>query len=117
MASAAMVHFGLDPGKFVRYVSGEYTGQYWNVQLTLDAVRNHVTSDDYNHIKRVLLDGCLTQFTFEEPSSNKLEFTSRGNSKSFVDNPALVKKTMNKEDRYSHLVPMDQLLCKLSPYL
>ncbi len=24
---------------------------------------------------------------------------------------------MNKEDRYSHLVPMDPLLCKSSPYL
>jgi hypothetical protein len=24
---------------------------------------------------------------------------------------------MNKEDHYSHLVPMDLLLCKLSPYL
>ncbi len=24
---------------------------------------------------------------------------------------------MNKEDRFSHLVPMDPLLCKLSPYL
>jgi hypothetical protein len=24
---------------------------------------------------------------------------------------------MNKEDRYSHLVPMDQLLCKFLPYL
>jgi hypothetical protein len=24
---------------------------------------------------------------------------------------------MNKEDRYSHLVPIDPLLCKLSPYL
>jgi hypothetical protein len=24
---------------------------------------------------------------------------------------------MNNEDRYSHLVPMDQLLCTLSPYL
>jgi hypothetical protein len=24
---------------------------------------------------------------------------------------------MNKEDRYSHLVPMDLILCKLSPYL
>jgi hypothetical protein len=117
MASAAMVHFGLDPGKFVRYLSGEYTGQYQNVQRTLDAVRDHVTSEDYNHIKRVLLDGCPAQFTFKEPSSNKLEFISRGNSKSFADNPALVIKTMNKEDHYSHLVPMDPLLCKLSPYL
>jgi hypothetical protein len=24
---------------------------------------------------------------------------------------------MNKEDRYSHLVPMDPILCKFSPYL
>ncbi len=27
MASAAMIHFGLDPGKFVRFLSREYTGQ------------------------------------------------------------------------------------------
>ncbi len=27
MASAAMIHFGLDPGKFERFLSGEYTGQ------------------------------------------------------------------------------------------
>jgi hypothetical protein len=33
MASAAMIHFGLDPGKFVRFLSGKYTGQYWGVRL------------------------------------------------------------------------------------
>jgi hypothetical protein len=31
MASAAMIHFGLDPGKFVRFLSGEYIGQYQDV--------------------------------------------------------------------------------------
>ncbi len=31
MASAAMILFGLDPGKFVRFLSGEYTGQYRDV--------------------------------------------------------------------------------------
>ncbi len=85
MASAAMIHFGLDPGKFVRFLSGEYTDQYWDVHCTLDAIRDHVTSDDYGHIKRILLDGCPAQLTFEEPSSNKLEFISCGNSKSFVE--------------------------------
>ncbi len=63
------------------------------------------------------MDGSLAQLTFEEPPSNKLEFISRGNSKNFIANPNLVRKTMNKEDRYSHLVPMDPLLCKFSPYL
>jgi hypothetical protein len=28
MAKAAMIHFGLDPGKLIRFLSGEYTGQY-----------------------------------------------------------------------------------------
>ncbi len=49
--------------------------------------------------------------------SNKLEFISHCNFKSFVENPQLVQKTMNKDDPYSHLVPMDLLLCKLFPYL
>ncbi len=31
MASAAMIHFGLDLGKFVHFLSGEYTGQYQDV--------------------------------------------------------------------------------------
>ena len=117
MASAAMIHFGLDPGKFVRWLSGEYTGQYRDVHRTLSAIHEHVGAQDYQHIKRILLDGCPAQFTFLESSSNKLEFISRGNSKTFKSSQALVRKTMNKEDRYSHLVPMDPILCKLSPYL
>jgi hypothetical protein len=117
MAGAAMIHFGLDPGKFVHFLLGKYTGQYCDVHRTLDAIQDHVTSDDYGHIKRILLDGCPAQLTFKELSSNKLEFISCGNSKSFVENLQLVQKTMNKEDRYSHLVLMDLLLCKLSRYL
>jgi hypothetical protein len=35
MASAAMIHFGLDPGKFVSFLGGEYTGYICNVHRTL----------------------------------------------------------------------------------
>ncbi len=39
MACAAMIHFGLDPGKFVCFLSGKYTSQHWDVHRTLlDAV-------------------------------------------------------------------------------
>ncbi len=117
MASAAMIHFGLDPGKFVCFLLGKYTGQHRDVHCTLDAVQDHVTSDDYNHIKQILLDGCPAQLTFEDSLSSKVEFISHGNSKSFVENLQLVQITMNKEDRYSHVVLMDPILCKLSPYL
>jgi hypothetical protein len=38
MASTAMIHFGLDPGKFVLFLSGEYTSQYWDIHHTQDAI-------------------------------------------------------------------------------
>jgi hypothetical protein len=110
MASAAMVRFGLDPGKFICFLAGKHTRHHRDIHRTLNAVQDYVTPDDYKHMKRILLNGCPAPLTFKELTRNKLEFISRGNSKSFVDNPQLVRKTMNKEDCYSHLVPMDQLL-------
>ncbi len=66
--------------------------------------------------KRILLDGCPAQLNFEEPLSNKIEKIERRNSKSFNNNTALVLKTMNKEDRYSHLIPLMRSFVVFSPY-
>jgi hypothetical protein len=117
MASAAMVHFGLDPGKFVRWMGGKYTGYHCDIQRTLAAVCPYITAEDYNHVERILLDGCLAELMFTEPLDNKLKMTRRGNSKSFNDNPDLVRKAMNKEDQYSHLVPINEDICRASAYL
>jgi hypothetical protein len=67
-------------------------------------------------MERILLDGCPAQLDFEEPLSNKIKMIERGNSKSFCDNIDLVLKTMNKEDQYSHLIPLDEIMCCFSPY-
>jgi hypothetical protein len=117
MTSAAMVHFGFNPGKFVRWMGGECTGYHRDVRKTLIAVHSHVTGEDYNHMEWVLLDGCLVELKFTEPLSNKLEMIRHGNSKSFNNHPELIKKAMNKEDRYSHLVPIDVDICHASAYL
>ncbi len=107
MASAAMVHFGLDPEKFVQWMGGKYTGYHPDVQRTLAAVRPDITAEDYNHIARILLDGCPAELMFTEPLDNKLvcvflssitKMIRQGNLKSFNDNPDLVRKVMNKED-------------------
>jgi hypothetical protein len=117
MASMAMIHFVLDPGKFVRFLGGEYTGYTRDIHRTLLAVKDHISPKDLVHMKQILLDSCPTELTFEEPLSNKMEMILRGNSKSFNKNPETVKITMNKEDRYRHVVPLDILICLLSPYL
>jgi hypothetical protein len=98
MASAAMIYFGLNPGKFVRWLGGKYTGHHWDTQTTLDAVESHIKSNDFKHMKRILLDGCPAELMFIEPLDNKLAMLKCGNSKTFKNNPDLIKKVMNKED-------------------
>jgi hypothetical protein len=67
-------------------------------------------------MKRILLEDCPAQLNFEEPLSNKIEMIEHGNSKSFNNNTALVLKTMNEEDRYSHLITLDEIMCCFPPY-
>jgi hypothetical protein len=117
MASAAMIYFGINPGKFVCFLGGEYTGYTRNVHRTLSAVKDHISPEALAHMKRILLDGCPAELTFNEPLSNKMEMISRGNSNSFNKNPEIVKMTINKLDMYSHVVPLDILIYLLSPYL
>jgi hypothetical protein len=117
MASMAMILFGLDRGKFVCFLGGEYTGYTCNIHRTLSAVKDHISPEDLTHMKQILLDGCTAKLTFEEPLSNKMKMILRGNSKSFNRNAEIVKKTTNKEDRYSHVIPLDILIHLLSPYL
>ena len=105
-----MIHFGLDPGKLVRWLGGEYREEHHNVNRTLAAVKDHVSTYNFNHMKRILLDGSPFELTFNEPLNNKSVMIQQGNSKSFNENPELVLKTMNKEDLYSHTLPLDELL-------
>ncbi len=110
MVSAAMIHFGLGPGKFVCFLGGEYTGYSRDIQQTLLLIKDHISHEDLAQMKQILLDGCLTEITVEQPLSNKMEMILRWNSKSFKHYPEIVKKTMNKEDRFSHVVPLDILV-------
>ena len=71
MASAAMIHFGLDPGKLVHWLGGKYTGKRRDMNGTLTAVKDHVSTDNLNHMKRILLDGSPFKLTFDEPLTNK----------------------------------------------
>ena len=92
MASAAMIRFGLDPGKIVHFLGGEYTGYTRDVHRTLSVVKEHISPEHFAHMKRILLDGYPAELTFKEPFSNKMEMILRGNSKSFNKNPEIVKK-------------------------
>jgi hypothetical protein len=75
MANAAMAHFGLDPGRFVQWMGGQYTGQLQDAHSTLAAVKGHVSINDYKQMKWILFDRCPAHLDFEEHLSNKIEMT------------------------------------------
>jgi hypothetical protein len=56
IASAAMIHFGLDPGKFVCFLGGDHTGYSHNIPRTLSAVKDHISPEDLAHMKQILLE-------------------------------------------------------------
>ncbi len=112
-----MLHFGLEPGRFVCWLGGEYTGRDRDILLILGALDGLISDNDLIHVRRILLHGCPHKLQFTESIHSKHEMMERGNQKNFRDNPEIVRKTINKEDRYSHLVLMDPILCRLSPHL
>ena len=54
MATALAVRSGLDPGKIVRSMAGEYTASWRDVDFILENVQSVVSPEDYGHIKRIL---------------------------------------------------------------
>ena len=86
MASAAMIHFGLDPGKRVRWLGGKYTGEHRNIIRTLTAVKDHVSSDNFNHMTKGSLGADLR----------------RTSSQQILDDPTRKFKKLQQKPRASH---------------
>ena len=117
MTTSLALRSGLDPGKLVRTLGSEHTGAWRNVDAIFHEIESVVNLEDYQHVKRILTKGCPSKLMFDEPRKNKLELTKRGNQKSVLDNPELVNKITNKEDLYSHRIPLHNWVCKLGPHL
>jgi hypothetical protein len=67
-------------------------------------------------MERILTTGCPLYFNWEEDAANKRAFVSRRNLPSVAQHDKLVAKTLTKEVRNSHLIPMAQWLCTCLPW-
>jgi hypothetical protein len=54
----------------------------------------------------MLTNGCPSYINFEEASDMKSFIIKKGNQATFKMYPETVIKTMNKEDKHSHLLPV-----------
>jgi hypothetical protein len=116
MATAAMIHYGLHPGMLIRYLKGEYVGEARDVTAILTQVSPHITKDDSNHIRRILTQGCPSKLILSEPNKMKMSIIAKGNQQTFKMFPEQVTKTMNKEERNSHLIPVKLWVLLCLPY-
>ncbi len=106
LATAAMIHYFLHPGMLIRYVKGKYVRENIDVPQVLNDVLPFIDEVDVNHIKQILTQGCPLQINFEETSDMKATIIEKGNQPTFKTYPKIVTKTMNKEDRHSHVLPV-----------
>ena len=114
MATASLIRHSMNPGMMIRELSGEYTGETRELDPILE---EHVDPEDLRHMKRILTQGCPFEINYEEDTAHKMEMLSRGNQKSFEDFPEIVDSTLNKEERFSHVLPVEDWTPSFSPFM
>jgi hypothetical protein len=116
LATAGMIYYSLHPGMLIRYVKGEYIGENRNVPQVLNDVSPYIDSVDSKHIECMLSMGFQSIIDFDESSEMKATIIEKGNQATFKMYPDIVKKTINKEDRKNHLLPVKLWVLRFSPY-
>jgi len=100
----------------IRYLKGEYVGENRDVNQILSEVSPFIDETDATHIKRILTQGCPSKLSFEETMIMKASIIQKGNQATFKMHPEAVTKTMNKEDRHSHLLPVKLWILHFLPW-
>jgi hypothetical protein len=115
MATAGMIHYSLRPGMLIQYVKGKYVGKSRDTSQIINDVLPYINKDNVKHIHWILTNGCPSHIDFEEASDMKSFIIEKGNQATFKMYPEMVTKTMNKEDRHSHLLPVKLWVLYFSP--
>ena len=112
MFTAALIHYDLDPALVIRFVQGELTAEHRDIDGALAAVKGLISDADYAALERVYRTGCPHEFKVEITTKQKNAYSEYGNHGSLDSNAEKVKKTMNKEERNSHLITVESLLLR-----
>jgi hypothetical protein len=116
MATACAIHYSLHPGMVIRYLKSEYFGENRDVNQILSDVSPFIDETDAAHIKLILTQGCPSKLSFKEMMIMKASIIQKGNQATFKMHPEAVTKTMNKEDRHSHLLPVKLWILHFLPW-
>ncbi len=107
-ATACTIHYGLNTGMVICYLKREYVGESRDADTIIATVSPYISNVDRTHIKCIINQGCPSYINFEEEYKNKHII--------FLQYPEVTTKTMNKEEKSSHVLPFWYWLVHFSPY-
>ena len=116
LATTGIIYYGLHPGMLVCFMKGEYVGESQDEKKLLATVAPYISQQDAAHIKRILTQGCPSHLVLSEPTKMKREIIAKGNQHTFSMYPELVALTMNKEEKHSHIIPLNPWVLHFSPF-
>ncbi len=95
--------------KYLRCVNAIAPASTWMVRYATSSkmfCHTYLDKMDVMHIERILTKGCPSSINFEVASDMKSFIMKKGNQATFKMYPEKVTKTMNKEVKHSHLLPV-----------
>lgn len=116
MLAACTIHYNLNFGLIVRFLSGEYTAEHRSLADLEAAVDPHIPEDDMAHIRRIFQKRFPSTLDNEVPHVKKIRMIKRGNQPSVDNNMESVRESTNKEERNSHVVAFPEWQCHFSPF-
>jgi hypothetical protein len=104
MWTTMLFHYNLDLAAVHGKTGGNHVAAHrtTNPEIILQQVEGLMDQKNYDHLKRILVDGCPNVFNKEASYEQYLK--KNGNHKSVEQNLEKVMKTMNKEDHKDHVL-------------
>ena len=113
---AAALHYDLDIPVVVRFLKGNYTGEFCNTQGTMKVLQDFNCDDTIiDVVRRTLLTGCPNKTTAELTHQNFLKFFRYVNHTFIQQSLDKVIKTLNNEDRNQYLLPFPNWIARFTP--
>jgi len=115
---AALLYYDLDVPTLIRFLGGNYTGEYRDVSSTIKILQeSNCNPTVINDLKKIFTIGCPNKLVASTSRENFLHFFHYGNHTSITKNIHKTTKALNKEDRNQFLIPLPCWLARFLKHL
>ena len=114
----ALFYYDLDVPTLIRFLGGNYTGEYRDVTSTIETLqKSNCNPKIIDDLRKIFTIGCPIKLVASTSRENFLHFFHYGNHTSIAKNVYKTTKALNKEDRNQFLIPLPYWLTRFLKHL